>query len=165
MTPGRDRRPPLGCRSAFLNIMEGHLGPILGLSWEDLGATWVHLGAWSSNIHSTFLVENFAGALTTAFAYKAHWFEIVEWGGSCSLNIERHIPYWNANIALARRLCSANACALKYGSDVWSTCPRFNPHSGWLHERSTYLFEMPKTPSPGACRAKWQFRRTQVQTC
>ena len=43
----------------------GHVGRTLALSWEDLVASWVHLGACKSNFEKkTYVVERCDGAST-----------------------------------------------------------------------------------------------------
>ena len=76
-----------------------------GLSWEDFGATCVHVGASSSNIssdmESTYFVETPKSLLTCPWATKTFPCknkDVIENGN--------HIPHRNADIAFARPLCS-----------------------------------------------------------
>ena len=61
-------RDILGTFEAIL----GHVGAILVLSWEDLGATWVHFGACKSEFEKqkTFIVERCDGASTPDLLMK-----------------------------------------------------------------------------------------------
>ena len=62
---------------AILCTSEAILGQaILALSWEDLGATWVHLGACKSNAEEQkpTLLKGVMEPRPLIFFYKAHVF-------------------------------------------------------------------------------------------
>ena len=46
----------------------GNVGVILAFSWQDSGASCVHLGAYDSKVEEAYLIESFDGALTLVFA-------------------------------------------------------------------------------------------------
>ena len=95
----------LGCIWEPSEAILGNAGAILGLSWEDLGATWAHFGGGSSSMESTYLFESIAGARDCHVCFKNQWnldgFEnaVFSWHQQC-------IPCRNVKIALALRPCS-----------------------------------------------------------